>query len=46
MTTPIRSVAVAMLMATGFVSATKATKTPSRNRITPERKTTYLSVGS
>ena len=42
MTTPIRNVAVAMRMATGFVSATKTIKTPRRIRITAERKTTLL----
>jgi len=42
MTTPIRSVAVAMLMAAGFVSATKTIKTPRRIRITAERKTALL----
>ncbi len=42
MTTPIRSVAVDMLMATGFVSAIKAIKTPRRTRITAERAKTLF----
>ena len=42
MTTPIMNVAVAVLMATGFVNATKAIKTPRRTRITAERDTTLL----
>jgi hypothetical protein len=41
MTTPIMNVAVAVLMATGFVNATKAIKTPRRTRITAERDTTF-----
>jgi hypothetical protein len=42
MTTPTINVAVAVLMATGFVNATKAIKTPTRTRITAERNTTLL----
>jgi hypothetical protein len=43
MTAPITRVTVAMLLiATGFVSAIKAIKTPSRIRITAERETTLL----
>ena len=41
-TTPIRSVAVAMLTATGLASATRTIKTPRRIRITAERKTDFL----
>ena len=36
------NVAVAVLIATGFVNATKAIKTPRRTRITAERDTTLL----
>ena len=42
MTTPIMNVAVAVLIATGFVNATKAIKTPRRTRITAERDTTLV----
>ena len=42
MATPIMNVAVAVLIATGFVNATKAIKTPRRTRITAERDTTLL----
>ena len=44
MATPIMKVAVAMLIATGFVSATKAIKRPRRIRINAERKTTFLVI--
>jgi hypothetical protein len=40
--TPIRRVAVAMLIAKGFVSATKTIKMPRRIMITAQRKTALL----